>query len=421
MLSHPELHTLGIAHIDCDAFYAAVEKRDRPDLADKPLIIGGGSRGVVLTACYNARIFGVRSAMPMFKALKLCPHATIIRPDMDRYASVGRAVRQMMREVTPLVEPLSIDEAFLDLTGTDRLHRQPPAMTLVKLARRVESEHGITVSVGLSHNKFLAKLASDLEKPKGFSIIGRAETIGFLRDRSIASIWGVGEVTARRLERDGLTRIGQLQAMDEVDLMKRYGAFGQKLFRLSRGLDSRRVQPRSEAKSISAETTFVTDLRDRDQLLPILRQLSEKVARRLKETPLSGKTVVLKLKTADFKLRSRNRSLQQPTRLADRIFDTGRLLLEPELDGTAFRLIGIGVSEFEPAELADPDDLVDPALARRAKAEAAVDRLRDKFGLTSIETGYTFQPAAERAEEAARKAARPREIFPQNRQAPRPR
>ncbi|WP_185982871.1 DNA polymerase IV [Aureimonas mangrovi] len=415
VLAHPELHDLSIAHLDCDAFYAAVEKRDRPDLADRPLIIGGGRRGVVLTACYNARIKGVRSAMPMFKALQLCPEATIIRPDMARYAEVGRQVREMMRSITPLVEPLSIDEAFLDLSGTERLHRQSPAVTLAHLARAVEDELRISVSVGLSHNKFLAKIASDLDKPRGFSVIGRAETLAFLAARPIGAIWGVGEATRTRLAHDGLTSIAQLQTMDEGDLMKRYGAMGQKLFRLSRGLDRRAVQPRAEAKSISAETTFEGDLSREDQLVPILRTLCEKVARRLKTTELAADTIVLKLKGSDFRIRTRNRRLAQPTRLAGTIFETARAMLRHELDGTRYRLIGVGCSEFSPANAADPVDLVDAGAARRAQAEGAVDALRERFGLEAIETGYTFRPAAAREPEAARRAARPREINPGDR------
>jgi len=390
ILRHAELRSLSIAHIDCDAFYASIEKRDRPELADRPLIIGGGRRGVVSTACYIARIRGVRSAMPMFKALQLCPDATVLRPDMAKYATVGRSVRALMNEITPLVEPLSIDEAFLDLSGTETLHRAPSALTLARLAQRIETELGITVSIGLSHNKFLAKIASDLEKPRGFSVIGREETVRFLSDKPIGLIWGVGQAMDRKLERDGLRVIGQLQTMDETDLMKRYGDIGRRLWRLSRGIDERSVNPRGGAKSISTETTFSTDKSTREELLPILRDLSETVAARLKATDLAASGIVLKLKTADFKLRTRNRRLSDPTRLADRIFATGRALLERELDGTRFRLIGIGCADFSPATRADPVDLVDRDAEKRAKAEAALDDLRSKFGKTAIETGLTF-------------------------------
>ena len=390
LLFHSELYQLTLAHIDCDAFYASVEKRDNPDLADKPVIIGGGKRGVVSTACYIARIHGVRSAMPMFKALEACPQAVVIKPDMEKYVRVGRQVRTLMQELTPLVQPLSIDEAFLELKGTERLHHDPPARTLAKFARRVEQEIGITVSVGLSYCKFLAKVASDLQKPRGFSVIGAAEALDFLKERPVTMIWGVGKAFATTLERDGIRTIGQLQTMEETDLMKRYGTMGQRLYRLSRGQDERTVDIDGEAKSVSSETTFNDDLCDYDDLVTHLRRLSEQVAHRLRKADIAGQTVVLKLKTADFKSRTRNRRLDSPTRLADRIFRTGMQLLDKETDGTKFRLIGIGVSDLSNPDLADPPDLVDTQATRRAAAEAAINTLRDKFGKATVETGYTF-------------------------------
>lgn len=390
LLRHPELYRLALAHIDCDAFYASVEKRDNPELADKPVIIGGGKRGVVSTACYIARIHGVRSAMPMFKALEACPEAIVIKPNMEKYSRVGREVRTMMLELTPLVQPLSIDEAFLDLSGTERLHHDPPARTLARFARRVEQEVGITVSVGLSYCKFLAKVASDLQKPRGFSVIGKAEAVDFLRERPVTLIWGVGKAFAATLERDGIRTIGQLQTMEEADLIRRYGTMGQRLYRLSLGQDERMVETGGEAKSVSSETTFNDDLWRQEELIPHLRRLSEEVARRLRKSALAGQTVVLKLKTADFKIRTRNRRLESPTRLADRIFRTGLQMLEKEIDGTKYRLIGIGVSDLSDPDLADPPDLVDPLAGRRAAAEEAINKLRDKFGKTSVETGYTF-------------------------------
>jgi DNA polymerase-4 len=390
LVRHDELYGLTLAHIDCDAFYASVEKRDNPELADKPVIIGGGKRGVVSTACYVARIYGVRSAMPMFKALEACPQAVVIRPDMEKYVKVGREVRAMMQELTPLVQPLSIDEAFLELGGTERLHNDPPARTLAKLARRIEKEIGITVSIGLSYCKFLAKVASDLQKPRGFSVIGREEAVSFLAPRPVTTIWGVGKAFAATLEADGIRTIGQLQSMDETDLMRRYGTMGQRLSRLSRGIDDRDVHLNDPAKSVSAETTFFDDISRYDELVPVLRNLSEKVAWRLKKGDIAGHTVVLKMKTADFKSRTRNRKLEDPTQLADRIFRTGIELLQKETDGTKFRLIGIGVTDLCDPTRADPPDLIDVQSSRRAAAEAAMDKLRDKFGKGTVETGYTF-------------------------------
>ena len=390
LLSHPELGRLTVAHLDCDAFYAAIEKRDDPSLADRPVIIGGGRRGVVSTACYIARIHGVHSAMPMFRALKACPDAVVIPPNMEKYARVGREVRAMMLELTPQVEPLSIDEAFLDLAGTERLHHASPALSLARLAARIEREIAITVSIGLSFNKFLAKIASDLRKPRGFSVIGREEAVSFLAPKPVGLIWGVGKAMQARLAEDGIRTIGALQRLPEADLARRYGAMGLRLARLSHARDDRPVNPRGEAKSISAETTFEEDIADPRQLQAVLRGLSEKVSRRLKQQGLAGRSVTLKLKTGDFRLRTRSRQLQDPTRLADRIFHEGSALLARETDGTRYRLIGIGVSDFADPGLADPVDLVDPAATRRAAAEAAMDAIRGKFGNKAVETGLVF-------------------------------
>src|SRR5215467_1157509 len=248
LVVHDELTDLGIAHLDCDAFYATVEKRDNPDLRDKPVLVGGSHRGVVMAACYIARISGVRSAMPMFQARQLCPQAVVVPPDMAKYQPVGEQVRRLMLATTPLVEPLSIDEAFLDLTGTERLHQSCPARTLAMLARRIESEIGITVSIGLSYNKFLAKVASDLDKPRGFAAIGRGEATTFLASKPVGLIWGVGRALAARLAQDGIATIGQLQTESERDLVRRYGAIGHRFARFARGEDDRRVEPDAPLK-----------------------------------------------------------------------------------------------------------------------------------------------------------------------------
>ncbi len=390
LLRHPELHHLSIAHIDCDAFYAAVEKRDNPELADKPLIIGGGVRGVVSTACYIARIRGVKSAMPMFKALKLCPEAIVIKPNMAKYSEAGRTVRKLMQDVTPLVQPLSIDEAFLDLTGTARLHGMSPAHTLARLLARIAKEVGITASAGLSHNKFLAKLASDLEKPRGFSVLGRSETLSFLAQRPVGFIWGVGKAMQEQLAKGGITQIGQLQAMDKIELMRRYGSMGSRLYHLSRGEDDRHVSTDDHSKSIGAETTFNTDISDCAELERILWPLAEKVSRRAKAEGVAGHTVVLKLKTADFKLRTRNVSLSDPTLLANRIYDAAVPLLQREALGTAFRLIGVSIIGLTPARPEEETETLDSGVAARARAELAVDKIRNKFGRTAVGRGINF-------------------------------
>jgi DNA polymerase-4 len=387
MLAHAELHALAIAHIDCDAFYASVEKRDRPELADQPVIVGGGHRGVVSACCYVARLYGVRSAMPMFKALALCPTAVVIKPDMRRYAEVGRQVRRLMEAVTPLVEPISIDEAFLDLSGTNLLHGGSPAQTLARVVRRIEQDIGITASIGLSYNKFLAKVASDLDKPRGFAVIGQAEALSFLAPKPVGMIWGVGKSLAQKLENDGIRTIGQLRELDLKQLVTRYGSIGQRLYRFSRGEDDRTINPHSPTKSVSAETTFDRDVADRDALEKIMWPLAETVSRRLKAAGLGGHTVTLKLKTPDFRLVSRSQRLPTPTQMADRIFRAGRDLLIGEADGRYFRLLGIGCSDMVDGRDADPPDLADPGQQRRTQVEKAIDAVREKLGAGAILKG----------------------------------
>ncbi|WP_420558941.1 DNA polymerase IV [Tepidicaulis sp.] len=392
LVFHPEIFSLSIAHLDCDAFYAAIEKRDNPELRDKPLIIGGGKRGVVSTACYIARTKGVGSAMPMFKALAKCPEAVVLSPNMEKYAKAGKEVRQLMRELTPLVEPLSIDEAFLDLTGTERLHKAPPAISMAKLAKRIEAEIGITVSVGLSYNKFLAKIASDLDKPRGFSVIGEAEALDFLAEKPVSLIWGVGKALQAKLERDGITRIKQLRTYEENDLLARYGVMGRRLFRLAHGQDARIVSAEREAKSISSETTFANDISSFAELDKRLWPLCEKLSARMKAAGLAGQTVVLKLKTKDFKTRTRNQRLSDPSQLAEVLYRTASPLLKKECDGkTAFRLLGVGFATLTDGDLADPPDLLDPTAARRAAAERAMDEMRSKFGKGIITMGRGFK------------------------------
>ena len=387
LLRHGELDALAIAHVDCDAFYATIEKRDDPSLADKPVIVGGRQRGVVLTACYVARTFGVKSAMPMFEARRLCPHASVVAPDMEKYARVGREVRGLMFKLTPQVEPVSIDEAFMDLTGTARLHGMPPAKALAGFAAEVEKTIGITVSIGLSCNKFLAKIASDLDKPRGFAVLGGAEAAAFLAPKPASLIFGVGKVAQQRLARDGLRTIGDLQRAGETELTRRYGAEGARLARLAHGIDDRAVKPEREAKSISAETTFDRDIAEFRPLELRLWRLTEKVSARLKANDLAGSTITLKLKTADFRIRTRAQSISHPTQLAARVFAVGRDLLAHEADGTKFRLIGIGVAGLTPADGADRADLLD---RRTAEAEQAIDRLRERFGDAAVVKGLSL-------------------------------
>ena len=392
LLSHPDLFTLSIAHMDCDAFYASVEKRDDPSLADKPLIVGGGTRGVVSTCCYIARIHGVRSAMPMFQALKLCPEAVVVKPRMARYVEVSRAIRAMMEDLTPAIEPLSLDEAFLDLTGTTRLHGAPPAVLLARLTKRMEDELGVTGSIGLAHNKFLAKIASDLDKPRGFSVIGPAETESFLRPKPVRILWGVGTALQSALEQAGIRTIADLLRWDRADLMARFGQMGDRLWHLARGQDSRRVTRDEKLKSISKETTFHEDTADADLLDGHLWRLSEQVADRAKAKALAGRTVTLKLKRKDFQIITRRHALPDPTQIADRIYRTARDLFDHSGTKGPFRLIGVGLSDLAPEDQADRSgDLLDPDAAKRARAERAADAIRARFGKEAIIKGRALR------------------------------
>ncbi len=390
LIAHPDLFSLTIAHIDCDAFYASVEKRDRPELAAQPVIVGGGTRGVVTAACYVARLYGVRSAMPMFTALKACPDAVVIRPDFAKYIAASRQVRALMAALTPLLQPLSIDEAVLDLAGTEALHGAPPAVVLARFAGAVEREVGITVSIGLAANRLLAKIAAGRDKPRGFAVIGAAEAASLLAPEPVRLLPGIGPVQARKLEAMGITRLGQLQVLDDRDALRRLGEDGPALVRRARGEGARLVDPGRETKSISAETTFDTDLRDVPALERHLWRLAEKLGRRLRENDLAASGVVLKLKTAQFSIRTRAARLPSPTVLPDRLFAAAREMLVREATGTAFRLIGIGANPLVPRSEADLGDLADAVTPRLAAAQAAIDALRARYGAAAIGRGRGF-------------------------------
>ncbi len=387
-LHHPELYDLSIAHMDCDAFFASVEKRDRPDLADKPVIIGGGQRGVVSTACYVARIRGVKSAMPMFKAMKLCPDAVVLKPRFEAYVEASKAIRTMMEDLTPSIEPLSLDEAFLDLRGTARLHGAPPAVMMAKLTKRMQDELGLTGSIGLSHNKFLAKIASDLDKPRGYAIIGAAETEAFLHDRSVRLIWGVGPAGQDALNTAGIRTFADLKRWERRDLNARFGSMGERLWHLARGQDKRRVSAHAPIKSISNETTFNTDTADTALLDGHLWRMAEKAASRAKARNLAGRVVTLKLKRADHQSLSRRHRLRSPTQMADTLYREAADLLASVTDPGPFRLLGVGLSELVPADQADRiGDLLDPQAAKRAAAERATDAIKARFGNDAIVKG----------------------------------
>ena len=359
LLWHPELLDLSIAHVDCDAFYASVEKRDDPSLLDKPVIIGGGKRGVVSTCCYIARMHGIHSAMPMFQALHACPDAIVIRPNMVKYQIVAREVRDLMLEITPLVEPISIDEAYLDLTNILGKSSESPALALIRLANRFESQLNISASIGLGPNKFLAKVASDLDKPRGFALIGNKEARDFIAPMSVKKIWGVGPALSRRLAEIGINKIQQLQTRSEDELVRRFGSIGRRLAQFSNGEDSRSVSTRRIRKSLSAETTFEHDYATAVEINQVLLGLCRHVSKRMEAANMAGNSVVLKLKTSDFKLRTRTMSLAHPTQRASLLYEAGTTLLAKEVDdSTKFRLIGIGVTRLSNTTDADPPDML---------------------------------------------------------------
>jgi DNA polymerase-4 len=408
VIAHPDLFRLTVAHIDCDAFYASVEKRDRPELATRPVIVGGGTRGVVAACCYIARLSGVRSAMPMFKARAACPDAVVIKPDIAKYAREGSRIRAMMEALTPLVQPLSIDEAVLDLAGTEALHGAPPAAVLARFANAVEREVGVTVSVGLAANRLMAKLAAERDKPRGFAVIGAQEAAAWLAPQSVAVLPGVGPAMAKRLSAAGFVRLGQLAALDAKAALTRFGVEGPALVARARGEDDRPVNPARETKSISAETTFDADISALAALEGPLWLLCEKLARRLKDKGFAAGGAVLKLKSADFALRTRSQRLAEPSLLPEVIFAAARPLLQREVDGTAFRLIGVGAQPLASADQADRGDLADPEAPRRAARWKAMEALRAKFGEDAVVAGRGFAPKPNNAEaEQPNAAAQP--------------
>ncbi|MBR9835444.1 MAG: DNA polymerase IV [Alphaproteobacteria bacterium] len=391
IVSHPRLDDLSIAHIDCDAFFAAIEKRDNPELRDKPVLVGGSKRGVVATCCYIARLNGVRSAMPMFKALKLCPEAVVVPPRREAYSEASRQVRDRLQTLTPLVQMISIDEGFLDLSGTERLNHASPALALSRISRIIEEDIGITISIGLSENKYLAKMASEMDKPRGFGILTQADAPAYMAPHPISFLHGVGPQLAKKLERDGLHKVGDLQAMDARELARRYGETGQWLHQRSFGIDHRKVQVETERKSVSAERTFSEDISDPRELEDRLWQVCEETARRAKNHGVEGATLTLKLKTKTFRQLTRSLTLATPTNLAQTMFRHSRPLLEKETrGGLAYRLIGIGLSHLYDAR-GDTRDLIDPGVEKRAKAERASDLARSKFGKAAVVTGRSVR------------------------------
>ncbi|HWQ87410.1 DNA polymerase IV [Brevundimonas sp.] len=387
VVCHDELDRLTIAHLDCDAFYASVEKRDRPELRDRPVIVGGGKRGVVSTCCYVARQYGVHSAMPMFKALKACPEAVVIKPDFRKYVAASEAIFGAVGKLTPLVQTLSLDEAWIGLAGTERLNGGPPAWQLIRLQKQIEQDTGLTVSIGLAPNRFLAKVASELDKPRGFSVLG-SEAKDVLAPRPIRILPGVGPVFARTLNSDGFATVGDLAAADVRDLVKRYGETGLRLHDLAHGRDARLVNPTHDRKGMSAETTFNEDLTSAEDLEGELWPLCEKLASKARRDGVASRVLVLKLRRTDFRIVTRRISLPEPVQTARALFAAGRALMAPEL-GRPYRLIGIGMGEV--VDAVDVPALFETPETRALKTETAIDALRAKFGAKAVVAGRALK------------------------------
>ncbi|MGD8237091.1 MAG: DNA polymerase IV [Armatimonadota bacterium] len=370
-----------IIHVDMDAFFAAVEQRDNPELRGKPVVVGGSpeGRGVVSAASYEAREFGIRSAMPMATAVRLCPHLIRVSVGMANYSAVSREVMDILRRYTPLLEKLSIDEAFLDVTGCEGLFGEAPRLAR-GIKREIRQEVQLTASLGVAPSKFLAKVASDLEKPDGLVVVEEGDVEDFLRDLPISHLWGVGKVTEASLNRMGIRTIGDLAQRPREELERRFGEHGTHLHNLAHGRDNRKVVTSGEAKSVSSETTFAQDTSNAEFLAGVLLRLSEDVGRRLRKSGLQGRTVQLKVRFADFKTITRRRTLEEPTDSDAAIYAAARSLLRRAgIRRRLVRLVGVGVSNFsggwQPTLFDEP---------RRPTVDKALDELRQRYGRDTI-------------------------------------
>lgn len=379
-----------ILHIDMDAFYASVEERDNPSLVGKPVIVGGSAdgRGVVAAANYEARKFGVHSAMAAGRAKRLCPHGVVIRPRIDYYAQVSRQIREIFEHYTPQIEPLSLDEAFLDVTGSQVLFGPSPEIGL-KIKKRIREELHLIASVGVAPTKFVSKIASDLKKPDGFVLVKPDEVQAFLDPLPVGRLWGVGKVTGQTFERLSIRTIGQLRQIPLQQLNQWFGSSGEHYWQLSHGIDERKVVPDREAKSISNETTFPEDISDKEILRSWLVDLVDQVARRLRQHDLKGRTAEIKVRFSDFKTISRSVTLANPTNLTKELLEAGIELLTHKLPSTHLpvRLLGFGVNNLGDKQQTQLELFSQPERERHRELDKALDQITEKFGKLSIRRG----------------------------------
>jgi len=400
LVQHAELFELHLAHIDCDAFYCSVEKRDNPELADKSVIVGGGDRGVVAAACYVARQYGIRSAMPSWQAKQACPELVILKPRMAYYKQIGDQIKKMMLSLSPLVQPLSIDEAFIDMAGTEKLHKKPVAVMLAQFQADILQQIGITVSVGLSYNKSLAKISSEQDKPHGYFVLGQMEATDWLAEQPCSVIFGLGKRSTARLHAEGINTVGDIQNAALPHLRTILGHDAARIKALASGQDDRTVQPHSTAKSVSSETTFSKDISDLETLLGIAERQTQIVSKQLKQKSVQGRTLTLKLKTARHQIITRSATLAQPTQMAFRIFSEIKRLAEKQIDGkTSYRLLGVGVEISSEQAEASFFTAEHETVFRQEKLELAVDSIHSKLGQDSITTGRQLgmKPAREKS------------------------
>ncbi|HVX60305.1 MAG TPA: DNA polymerase IV [Pirellulales bacterium] len=379
-----------ILHVDMDAFYASVEERERPELVGKPLIVGGTpeGRGVVAAANYAVRKFGVHSAMPAATALRLCPQAIVLRPRMDFYARVSEQIREIFDRYTPLVEPLSLDEAFLDVSGSEGLFGSAAEIGR-KIKQEIQTELRLTASVGVAPNKFLAKIASDFDKPDGFVVVDAARVQEFLDPLPVGRLWGVGRVAGQALERMGVRTIRDLRLLSVELLERQFGQAGQQLWQLAHGVDQRRVVPDREAKSISHETTFATDLEDMETLRAWIVELAEQVGWRLRRHKLRGRTVQIKVRFDDFQTVTRAQTLAAPTNVTQEICAAATAMLAERLPKRRLRvrLLGVGVSHFENPEQIQGSLFADEERQRQSRLDEAADQVKLRFGSGALQRG----------------------------------
>ncbi len=372
-----------IIHVDMDAFYASVEQRDNPNLQGKPVVVGGtpNSRGVASTCSYEARKYGIRSAMPLAEAERRCPQAIFLPVDIPKYYEVSQQIHRIFENYTPLVEPISLDEAFLDVTASLRLFGSAQMIAL-EIKNRIKEELKLTASVGLACNKFLAKLASDIQKPDGFVIINEEEIQAFLDPLPIERIWGVGPKTAEQLHKLNIRTIKDLKNIDEAFLRKKFGLSGSQLYYLARGIDKRPVEPGREAKSIGRETTFSEDLLDRETLQTYILGLSTDVGRKLRKGSFRAKTITLKVRLADFKTVSRSKTLESYTNLDQDIFREASLLFKDLQLKQPIRLIGVSVRNLTSGEI--QQSLFETDNRDQEKLTKTIDTIKERFGENSI-------------------------------------